>query len=245
MSNTKNDPMNSSHIPRAGATLPRPPLSADDREQRPVLPSYHPLQQNGHTMDRAKGPAKHAGAHGHTDDHGNVIKKSSRTLPSKTRIKGCVRRWDRRAPPPRKSNAWDAGAVSAHVTCENDARDSFPAAQKADSVKGREGGLGTDQYSFPPDPYQGHSRDERARHTGPASSQAGAGEHGSVTPSPACRARQEAPEQQHEPSNPHFRTPHCGTDTPAAEPARHGTIRHTTGRQTRARAPHHRAGAAT
>ena len=45
-----------------------------------------------------------------------------------------------------------------HITCENGARDTFAAAQKANSVKGREGGLDTDEHSFPPDPYQ-----ERAR----------------------------------------------------------------------------------
>ena len=86
-----------------------------------------------------------------------------------------MRRWDWGAPPPRKLNAWDAGAVSAHVTYENGARDTFPAGQKVNSVKGREGGLDTDQYSFPPDPYQGHAkaqnlatRDPRAHRLMPA-----------------------------------------------------------------------------
>ena len=69
-----------------------------------------------------------------------------------------MRRWDRRQPPPRKLNAWDAGAVLAHVTCDNGARDTFSAAQKVNSVKRREGGLDTDQYSSPPDPYQKHAR---------------------------------------------------------------------------------------
>ena len=69
-----------------------------------------------------------------------------------------MRDWNRRAPPPRKLNTWDAGTFSAHVTWENGARDTFPAAQKVNSVKGREGGLNTDQYSLPPDPYQEHAR---------------------------------------------------------------------------------------
>ena len=68
-------------------------------------------------------------------------------------MKGYVRCWDRREPPPRKLNAWDAGAIRAHVTCENGARETFPA-----GGKGRGGGLNTDQYSFPTDPYQGHAR---------------------------------------------------------------------------------------
>ena len=39
------------------------------------------------------------------------------------------------------------GATSAHTTCENVARGTFPAAPQAISVKEREGGLGTDTYS--------------------------------------------------------------------------------------------------
>ena len=39
--------------------------------------------------------------------------------------------------------------------------------------------------------------------------------HGSVTPSPARRARRNAPMLEHEPGHPNCRTPHCGTDTPA------------------------------
>ena len=69
-----------------------------------------------------------------------------------------MRRWDRRQPPPRELDAWDAGAVLAHVTCQNGARDTFPAAQKVNGVNRREWGLDTAQYFFPPDPYQGHAR---------------------------------------------------------------------------------------
>ena len=65
-------------------------------------------------------------------------------LPSKARTKGYVRHWNRRVPPPRKLKALDAGAVSAHVTCKNGAKDEFSAAQKANSIKGQEGGLDTD-----------------------------------------------------------------------------------------------------
>ena len=39
-------------------------------------------------------------------------------------------------------------AVPAHVTCENVARDTFPAASKAISVTEQEGRLNTDPYSF-------------------------------------------------------------------------------------------------
>ena len=51
----------------------------------------------------------------------------------------------------------------------------YPAAQKVNSVKEREGGFDPDQYSFPPDPHQGHARgqglarrDPRARRLMPA-----------------------------------------------------------------------------
>ena len=40
------------------------------------------------------------------------------------------------------------GATSAHVTCENFVRGTFPAAPKAISVKERGGGLDTDPYFF-------------------------------------------------------------------------------------------------
>ena len=79
---------------------------------------------------------------------------------------------------------------------------------------------------------------------GATSLPAHAGEPGNVTPSPARPAGRGAWTPEHEPDHPNLRTSHYGTDTPATEPARHGTIRHTTGRQTRARAPHHRARAA-
>ena len=96
-------------------------------------------------MGRAKGPAKHAGP-------------TARLMATGMLIKGYVRRWDRRAPPPGELNAWDAGADSAHVTCENGARDTLLAAQKVNSVNEGEGGFDTDQYFFPPDPLQGHAR---------------------------------------------------------------------------------------
>ena len=40
------------------------------------------------------------------------------------------------------------GAVSAHVTCKNVARNTFPAAPKTISAKEREGGLDTDPHPF-------------------------------------------------------------------------------------------------
>ena len=73
-------------------------------------------------------------------------------------VLGYVCRWDWSGPPLRKLNAWDAGEVLAHVTCENRARDTFSVAQKVNSVKGPEGAFDTNQYSLPPDPYQGHAR---------------------------------------------------------------------------------------
>ena len=86
-----------------------------------------------------------------------------------------MRHWNQRAAPPIKSNAWDAGEASAHVTCENGMMDTFSAPRKANNVKGREGGIDTDQHSFPSDPYQEHARgqelatrDPRARRLMPA-----------------------------------------------------------------------------
>ena len=155
-----------------------------------------------------------------------------------------MRCWDRRAPHPRKLSACNAVAVLTHVTCENGAGDTFPAAKKVNSVKERDGGFNTDQYSFPPDPYQGARKGPRARRTGPASPPAHAGEHRSVTPSRSRRTRRNALTPEHEEGHPNLRTPHCSTHTPATEAARHGTIRHRTGRQLHTRAPHHRAGAA-
>ena len=48
----------------------------------------------------------------------------------------------------RDSHNGAAGAASAHVTCDNGARDTLPAAQNANSVKERERGVDTDQHSF-------------------------------------------------------------------------------------------------
>ena len=180
MGNTNNDPTNSSHIPRAGATPPWTtaihPHQRRGRGPTRTCPSTKLSSPTSRTHDGpGQGGGQTRGTHGLADDHGNVIIKSSRTLPSKARVKGYVRHWNRRAPPPRKLNAWDAGAVSACVTCENGARDTFPAAQKANSVKGREGGLDTDQHSSPPDPYQEQAkgqelatRNPRARRLMPA-----------------------------------------------------------------------------
>ena len=84
------------------------------------------------------------------------------------------------------------------------------------------------------------------RRTGPR--RPPASEHGCVTPSPAHRARRNVPAPQHEPNcpnHPNHQTQHCDTDTPATGPAKHGTIWRTAGRQTRTRAPHHRAAEAT
>ena len=50
------------------------------------------------------------------------------------------------------------GTWNPRELCEGHIVHTFPAAQKVNSVKGREGGLHNDQYSFPPDPYQGHAR---------------------------------------------------------------------------------------
>ena len=46
------------------------------------------------------------------------------------------------------THSGSTGAASAHVTCENVARDTYSAAPKAISVKEREGVLDTDPYSF-------------------------------------------------------------------------------------------------
>ena len=131
MSKTNKNPTNSSHIPRAGATLLGPPQPARDRERddaqhEPVLPPDPPLPRTGPTRGPGQGASQTRGTHGRADDHGNDIEQLSRVLPSKARIKGYVRRWDRRAPPPAKLNAWDAWTDSAHVTCENGAKENIP-----------------------------------------------------------------------------------------------------------------------
>ena len=156
-----------------------------------------------------------------------------------------MRHWNQRPPVPRNLNAWDAGAVSAHITCEHGARDTFPAAQKANSVKGREGGLEIYQHSFPPDPYQERARgqelttrDQQARQLMPASTvvlrQAqpaapyGTPRHQSKSQAILTSGhRTKAPTRQ--PQNPQD-TARYGTDrqantsTRTAPPSKHGTL---------------------
>ena len=146
--------------PPGGGHAPQTPATCQQQRRgrgpTRTCPSSEPSSAANRTHDEpGQGASQKRGTHGRTDDHRNVIRKSSRTLPSEARIKGYVRRWDESAPPPGKVKAWDAGADSAHVTCGNGARDTFPAAQKVNSVKEREGGFDTDQYSFPPDPTRG------------------------------------------------------------------------------------------
>ena len=180
MSNTNKDPTNLSNIPRAGATLPRPPPPAHDRDRDgaqhgPVLPPNPPLPQTGHTMDRAKRPAKYAGPTARPMTTGMLSRsRQEHYLPSEESRDTCAAGTSAHLLQ-ENSNAWDAGAESAHVTCENGARDTFPGAQNVHSVKEREGGLDTDGYSLPPDPRQGHARghglatrDPRARWLKPA-----------------------------------------------------------------------------
>ena len=152
-------------------------------------------------------------------------------LPSKTRIKGYVRHCNRRAPPLSKLKAWDAGAVSAHVTCENGARDTFPAAQNVDSVKGQEKGLNTDQYSVPPDPYQGHARGQELATWHPRACWLMPANTGELR-----RAQPAAPDRtpRHQSTNQATLTSRYRTAAPTRE---QDTARY--GRQTRARAPHH------
>ena len=64
MSERNENPTTSSHIPRAGAALPRPPRPACKRERGsatpgPVVPPDPPLPRTGSARGRAKGPAKH------------------------------------------------------------------------------------------------------------------------------------------------------------------------------------------
>ena len=169
MSNTDTDgtnPQNPNeslpHPPGAGHAPRTPAIRPCQRRRRGPTRTCSSTQLSSPTSGTRDGPGQEDGqtrrTHGLADDHGNVIKKSSRTLSSRARVKGYVRHWNPRAPPPRKLNALDAGSVSAHITCETGARDTFPAAQNVNSVKGREGGLDADQHYFPPDPWQ-----ERAR----------------------------------------------------------------------------------
>ena len=91
-------------------------------------PSTSPSSPAGRIHKGAgKGPGQTRGGHGRVDDHGNVNDQSSRVLPSKASIQGCVHRRDRRAPPPGRLHAWDAGGVTAHITYANGTRDTLPA----------------------------------------------------------------------------------------------------------------------
>ena len=173
MSSSNTDPTNppnpSEFLPHplGGGHAPRTPSTSGKRtgaRHGPVFPPSLPVPQAGHTMDRAKGAAKHAGPTGSPLTTGTLSRlRQERYFPGRG-VKGCVHHWSRRTPPPRKvkrqgnrsQNTHNdaAGGASAHPTCENGARDTLLAAQKANSVKEREGSLHSDQDSFfPPDRY--------------------------------------------------------------------------------------------
>ena len=113
--------------PRRGPRFPdprNPPATEKGAAPHPD-PSFHLTLLSREPDPQGAGQTR--GTHGLADDHENVIEQSSRVFPSKARIKGYVHRGDRRTPPPGKSNAWDAGGVSAHITCANGTRDTLPA----------------------------------------------------------------------------------------------------------------------
>ena len=164
-------------IPGEGHALRAPAIHQRQEKGRgrrhgPVLPPNLPLPQAEHKVDRTKGAAEHAGP---TDPpmttgmlrraqpaascriHRRRNTKSRMLLP---RAGG----QGMRAPPVPTSISSEnvkhqgtrsqgthngtAGPASAHVICENVARDTFPAAPNAISVKKRGGGLDTDPYYF-------------------------------------------------------------------------------------------------
>ena len=174
MSSRNTDPTNP---PNPSELLAQPPGGG----HAPRTPTLHQRQgrRRGPDTDLFFGGSQTRGTHGLADDHRNVIKKLSRTLLSRARGQGIrapleptrtsskkVKRQGTRSQDTRNCAA---GVASAHVTCENGERDTFPAAQKANSVKEREGGLDSEQHSFfPPDPYPEHARDPQARWLLPA-----------------------------------------------------------------------------
>ena len=125
------------------------------------------------------------------------------------------------------------GATSAHVTCENIARGTFPAARKAISVKEREGGRDTDlSFLLTPFPTGQTRGGPGAGNTGPSTPPAPAGEQGNVTPSPARRAVRGTPTpERFSPENLISQGGGPGTNVPPARMTSEKIIHQGTGSQ--------------
>ena len=119
------------HPPDGGHASRTPATRLQQRKGRRHARTRHSNSPSSPAGRIHKGPGKGPGqtreAHGRADDHENVNKQSSRVLQSKASIQGYVHRGDRRAPPPGKLHAWDAGGVTAHITYANGTRDTLPA----------------------------------------------------------------------------------------------------------------------
>ena len=119
------------HPPGGGHVSRTPATRLQQQKGRPqarTRPSTSPSSPAGRIhKGPGKGPGRTRGTHGRADDHKNVNEQSSRVLPSKASIQGYAHRGDRRAPPPGKLHAWDAGGVTAHMIYANGTRDMLPA----------------------------------------------------------------------------------------------------------------------
>ena len=220
------------HAPRAPANHQHQGRGRSPRHG-PVLPPNLPLPHTGHTVNRTKGGAQHTGptrspmttgllcqaqpaASCRIPRHQNT---SSRTLLSRAGGQGirapleptCISSENMKHHGTRSqgTHSGNTRATSAHVTCENVARDTFPAALKAIRVREREGGLHTHPYFFiSSGPFPTTRNGPRAHRTGPTSPPAPVGEHGSVTPGPARRAVRDTRIPEHKPGSPSLRKPH-------------------------------------
>ena len=119
------------HPPGGGHASRTPATRLQQRKGRHharTRPSTSPPSPAGRIhKGPGKGPGQTRRTHGRADDHENVNEQSSRVLQSKASIQGYVHRGDRRAPPPGRLHAWDAGVVTAHITQANGTRDTLPA----------------------------------------------------------------------------------------------------------------------
>ena len=119
------------HPPGGGHTSRTPATRLQQRKGRRHNRTRPSTSPSSPTSRIHEGPGIAPGhtrrTHGRADIHENVSELSSRVLPSKASIQGYVHRGDRRAPPPGRLNAWDAGGVTAHVTYANGTRGTLPA----------------------------------------------------------------------------------------------------------------------
>ena len=119
------------HPPGGGHTSQTPATRLQQRKGRRhtrTRPSTSPSSPASRIHEGpGKAPCHTRGTNGRADNPENVNEQSSRVLPSRASIQGYVHRGDRRAPPPGKLNAWDAGGVTAQITYANGTRGTLPA----------------------------------------------------------------------------------------------------------------------